>query len=84
MITIKTRFGVDQYNDEEQIYPYGHLEPGNYRELSGCCSGCRASIERGGPLLDGHFACSGVAFDSGKEIIAEELVDGDWIALVRE
>ena len=83
MITIKNRFGKTEYSDNEQIYPWGYLSPGNYREIPGCCGGCQASIERGGPLLDGHMGCSGAACDSGLEIIDEQLVDGGWIALVR-
>jgi hypothetical protein len=82
MITIKTRFGKTEYEDNEQIYPWGYLAPGNYQEIPGCCGGCQASIERGGPLLDGHMGCSGAAFDSGPKELDCQLQDGDWVALV--
>ena len=83
MITIRNRFGKTEYNDDEQIYPWGNLAPGNYQEIPGCCGGCQASIEHGGPLLDGHMGCSGAAFDSGLKVIDEQLCDSSWVALVK-
>ena len=86
MIVIKNSLRKSEYQDDE-IYPWGFLNPGAYREVPGCCSGCQAALERGEGLCEGHFACSVAAFDAvaaGAVEVDTQLLEEGWVTLLSD